>query len=87
MGIKYFSTHYANLTWQTAPLHAGMINLYGGFVPEITPDVTAIRGVVRAKAPAMDHSARGYNSLGQRIRLTSAGFPESAPAFIKPQQP
>lgn len=84
MGIKYFSTHYANLTWQTAPLHAGMINLYGGFVPEITPDATAIRPVARAQAPAMGKRALGFNSLGQRIRLTSAGFPETAPAFVKP---
>ena len=84
MGIKYFSTHYANLTWQTAPLHAGMINLYGGFVPEITPDVTAIRPVAHAKVSAAGKRAQGFNSLGRRIRLTSAGFPESAPAFIKP---
>ncbi len=84
MGIKYFSTHYANLTWQTAPLHAGMINVYSGFTPVITPDGTGIHGVVQAKAPSLRKSARGYNSLGQRIRLSSAGFPETAPAFLKP---
>lgn len=86
MGIKYFSTHYANLTWQTGPLHAGMINLYGGFTPDITPDNTAIRAVVRAKAPSLGTAERGYNSLGQRIRLTSAGFPESVPAFQRSQR-
>jgi len=85
MGIKYFSTHYANLTWQTAPLNPAMTNLYSGFVPTIIPDGVGIyAGKIQSSPSTVEKMGAKFNSLGQKIRLSPSGYPESVRTFKIP---